>query len=181
MLHVSTLNPIHSCCGRCEQHSRLCWMLPTPSAEQKEKKRRWVDVTIAAMEYNYVLFKFSVYLCVMSTHGSITSEGASRVAVTGVWERVVFDLIIPRFHKLKDGSIAVNIRQTKRHCTGIVMMLQKVNIHDLKMATSLSKDAVCRIRPHNMKMCEHSWFLIPKTEDTGLNTGHFHFVRLYLA
>lgn len=92
-------------------------MSPTPSAEQTKKQLSADVVTIALTEWYYMLFSLSVYLCIMSTHGSITSEGASRVTVTGVWKRVVFDLIVPWFHKLKNGSIAVNKRQTKRHCT----------------------------------------------------------------
>lgn len=48
----------------------------------------------------------------MGTHGSIASERASRVAVAGVWKRVIFDLIVPRLYQLKNGSIAVNRRQT---------------------------------------------------------------------
>lgn len=47
----------------------------------------------------------------MGTHGSIASERASRIAVTGIRKRVIFDLIVPRLHQLKNGSIAVN----KRH------------------------------------------------------------------
>lgn len=53
-----------------------------------------------------------VYLCIMGTHGSIASERASRVAVAGVWKRVIFDFIVPWLYQLKNGSIAVNRRQT---------------------------------------------------------------------
>lgn len=59
----------------------------------------------------------------MGAHGSIASERASRIAVTGVWKRVIFDLIVPWLHQLKNGSIAVNRRQenteTLRALTGM--------------------------------------------------------------
>jgi len=48
----------------------------------------------------------------MGTHGPEASKRASRVAVTGVWKRIIFDLIVPRLHQLENGSIAVNRRQT---------------------------------------------------------------------
>lgn len=40
---ASTLNPTRSCCGTCGRRSRLCWMRPTPSEreyQKKEKKKR---------------------------------------------------------------------------------------------------------------------------------------------
>lgn len=53
----------------------------------------------------------------MGTHGSIASEGASRVAVAWVWKRVIFDLIVPWLNQLKNGSVAVNRRQTRSNYT----------------------------------------------------------------
>lgn len=41
----------------------------------------------------------------MGAHWTVASEGAAGVAVSWVGEGVVFDLIIPRFHQLKDGPI----------------------------------------------------------------------------
>lgn len=44
----------------------------------------------------------------MCAHGTIASEWAPGVAVAGVREGVIFHLVIPRLHQLKDGSIAVD-------------------------------------------------------------------------
>lgn len=41
----------------------------------------------------------------MGAHWSVAVERASGVAVAGVGEGVVFDLVIPRLYQLKDGSI----------------------------------------------------------------------------
>lgn len=49
----------------------------------------------------------------MGAHGSIASERASRVAVAGIWKRVIFDLIVPRLYQLKNGPVAVNRRWTR--------------------------------------------------------------------
>lgn len=48
----------------------------------------------------------------MGAHWSVTSEGASRVAVAGIGEGVVFDLVIPRFYQLKNRSIPAKQRNT---------------------------------------------------------------------
>lgn len=53
----------------------------------------------------------SAYLCVMGAHGSVASEGASRVAVAGIGKRVIFDLVVPRLHQLQDGSVAASGRE----------------------------------------------------------------------
>lgn len=54
-----------------------------------------------------------VNLCIVGTHGTIASERAPGVAVAGVRKRVIFDLIVPRLHQLKNGAIAVNRRRTR--------------------------------------------------------------------
>lgn len=84
----------------------------------KEKRRlSSVDVTNAALRR--VEFCSRAYLRVMSAHGSITSEGAARVTVTGVWKRIVFDLVVPRFDKLENGSIAADMTDRVRiKCPG---------------------------------------------------------------
>lgn len=41
----------------------------------------------------------------MGAHWSVALERASGVAVAGVGEGVVFDLVVPRLHQLEDGSI----------------------------------------------------------------------------
>lgn len=45
------------------------------------------------------------YLRVMGAHGSVAPEGAAGVAVAGVGEGVVFDLVVPRLHQLEDGAV----------------------------------------------------------------------------
>lgn len=35
---ASTLNPTRSCCGTCGRRSPLCWMRPTPSEREYQKK-----------------------------------------------------------------------------------------------------------------------------------------------
>ena len=55
------------------------------------------------------------YLCIMSTHGPIAPEGASRVAISGIWKSIVFNFIIPWLHKLKNGSISVERNQLLTH------------------------------------------------------------------
>ena len=47
------------------------------------------------------------YLSVVGTHGSMTEQGAGRVAEAGVGEDVVLHLIVPGLHQLHDGGIAV--------------------------------------------------------------------------
>lgn len=42
----------------------------------------------------------------MGAHGSVAPEGAPGVAVAGVGEGVVFDLVVPRFHQLENGAVA---------------------------------------------------------------------------
>lgn len=48
---------------------------------------------------------FYRYLCVMGAHWAVALERASGVAVAGVGEGIVLDLVVPRLYQLKDGSI----------------------------------------------------------------------------
>lgn len=48
----------------------------------------------------------------MGAHWSVASEGASGVAVAGIGEGVVFDLVIPRFYQLKNRAIPAKQRNT---------------------------------------------------------------------
>lgn len=41
----------------------------------------------------------------MGAHWAVALERAAGVAVAGVGEGVVLDLVVPRLHQLKDGSI----------------------------------------------------------------------------
>lgn len=56
---------------------------------------------------------FVLHLCVVGTHGSITSERASWVAVTGVWKGVIFYFVVPGLYQLQNGPISVSKIQTK--------------------------------------------------------------------
>lgn len=100
---ASTLNPTRSCCGTCGRRSPLCWMRPTPSERQyqkKEKKKResrcfsvmlWASQPCSA-------WLLQRYLGVMGAHRSVALERAAGVAVAGVGKGVVFDLVVPRLY-----------------------------------------------------------------------------------
>lgn len=55
------------------------------------------------------LQRVAAYLRVMGAHWPVALERASRVAVAGVGEGVVFDLVVPRLYQLKDGPIPAKI------------------------------------------------------------------------
>lgn len=101
---VSTLNPTRSCCGRCGRHSPLCWMRPTPSERKYQKERSCQSLELGASQPCSVRL-LSGYLRVMGAHRSVAPQRASGVAVAGVGEGVVLDLVVPRLHQLQDGAI----------------------------------------------------------------------------
>lgn len=58
----------------------------------------------------------------MGAHWSIALERAAGVAVAGVGEGVVFDLVVPRLYQLKDGSVPakrINISKQLRINIGL--------------------------------------------------------------
>lgn len=102
----STQSPRRSYCDRYELHSPLCWTSPTPSAKAQEtpSPNRLHPIPMNTCG------RSSSYLRVVGAHRSIALERASGLAVSGVREGVVFDLVVPRLHELEDRSIATDRR-----------------------------------------------------------------------
>lgn len=85
----------------------------------------------------------AAYLRVMGAHRSVALEGASGVAVAGVGEGVVFDLVVPRLYQLKDGPIAAKRIPIRSFSVGGICKIKQCAVEGLCVDLSPTEPQNC--------------------------------------